>query len=384
MKKFNLKNFCVFLLFFLIFSRGAFALGIHGKQFYKLLYTIYIENKPQGLVFCFDNQNQTIEVLGRVIYPSQKVNERGYTASKWAKPSAVAATSVNAIHIKTGDNTLEAKGVVFSIIPIQMLNPPANYNSFFSPDSSIYVDINAGTKIFGGLQSPFVGNPVYYKRGISDAELLEEDYVPEIGDVIIIQVLCPEILPKSIVFENKEGGLVKAVYFGDQEEIIGQVTKPVKGVGRFVGTRYSSIGRIRANHSGVIDISTSRIDNVGGFQIIPFKHSQSSEMANALLLTQWMIVAPIEGKEEFLEGMPPLFSGYLRPLYIESTLEENDWINKALERYLVDVKIEGSDFWWPMPLLELDPDTSKPLPDWSFNALSNVTHIRIIFPFELM
>ncbi len=361
----------------------AVSLGIHGKEYFRERHRIVIENEPSGRIFAVKDNGTTWEAIGRVLYPCQKINPRGYTASKWAKPSAVAATAVNAIHIKTGDNTLEAKGMVFSLVPFEMVNPPGYYSSFLSPDSSIYTDIKAGTSIFGEEYSPFVGNPVYFQRGATaETVLLNEEFVPMAGDRIIIRVLEPFVPPKAVVFENREGGNVLLVMSGDQEQVIGEVLKPVHGVGRFQGTKYAGVGRIRANHTGVIDISTSPVNKTGGFQIIPSNHALSPEMGNASRLTQWMVVAPVPGQEEFLEGMPPLFSNYLRPVYSDVALESSGWLNDVLRRYIVDVKIRGSNSWQPMPEFDIDPDPKKALPAWTADAISDVTHIRIFFPVE--
>ncbi|MFA5103790.1 MAG: hypothetical protein WC527_01250 [Candidatus Margulisiibacteriota bacterium] len=370
------------VLLFLFAAQTSFSLGIYGKDYFRPSHTILIENEAGGRVMAVKNKSTTWEILGKVIYPCQQINPRGYTASKWAKPSAVAATAVNAIHIKTGDNTQEAKGVVFSVVPLEMLNPPSYYNSFLSPDSSIYTDIKAGNSIFGGVYSAFVGNPVFFERGTAEALLLNEDYVPKLGDRIIINVLKPFIYPRAIIFENREGGAAKVIFGAGQEEIIGEVQKPVEGVGRFQGTQYVSPGRIRANHTGVIDVSTSPINKIGGFQIIPSAHALSDEMEKASKQTQWMVIGPVPGREEFLEGMPPLFSNYLRPVYLDLDLDSKSWMNDLLARFLVDVKLKGSDKWQPMPIFYIDPDLRKPLPEWTVDAIADVTHIRILFPVD--
>ncbi len=370
------------VLFFFGFPTVSSA-EFTGPGYLRELYTIIIENEPSGRILAIQNKGATFEVLGSVIYPCQKVNPKGYTASKWAKPGAVAATAVNAIHIKTSDNTSEAKGMVFSLVPFEMASPPSNYNSFLSPDSSIYTSIRSGTYIFGGKYSPFVGNPVFVQRATSEAVLIWDDYVPELGDRIIIKVLKPLSYPRAIVFENREGGVAKVVFGAGQEQIIGEVLKPVRGVGRFQGTKYSSVGRIRANHTGVIDISTSPVNKTGGFQIIPSNHALSQEMGNALKLTQWMIVGPVPGQESFLEGMPPLFSSYLRPVYTNLDLGSPEWVNEILSRFIVDVKFKDADKWRPMPAFDIDPDLKKPLPSWTADALSDIAYIRILFPVDM-
>jgi len=55
-----------------------------------------------------------------------------------------------------------------------------------------------------------------------------------------------------------------ALHAGGGREFLGLVLKPVFGVGRLEGTKWA--GRIRANHPGVICVSTSREGKVGDFK----------------------------------------------------------------------------------------------------------------------
>ncbi|MCX5749523.1 MAG: hypothetical protein NTZ10_04710 [Candidatus Saganbacteria bacterium] len=345
------------------------------------IYRISVENRQNGIVAVSRDGGNSWEAVGKVLYPCQKVNRDGYTASKWASVGAVAATAVNAIHIRTGTNTEEGKGVVFSIIPADMLNPPEYYNSFLSPDSSIYTNIPAGTSIFGGDFAPIVGNPVSYIDEFKEIKEITEGYVPNIGQTIIISVIRPVSYPRAIIFENKFGGKIRIDYGGDEESVIGEVLKPVQGIGRFQGTQFADVGRIRANHTGVIDVSTSPMGRVGGFQIIPSRHGMSPEMLNARIMTQWMVIGPTSIFGKTLEGQPPLFSLYLQPRYKPMDLDSKTWSEDLLKRFLVEVKINDIG-WQPMPRLWIDPDLRKQLPDWANTALKNVTHVRILFPVE--
>jgi len=359
---------------------SAAAVSAESPSEKAQLFRIAVENKRGGAVVV-SRFPGTWETVGRVLYPCQKVNEDAYTASKWAQAGAVAATAVNAIHIKTGVNPVNGKGVVFSLVPFDMTNPPEYYNSFLSPDSSIYTDIPAGERIFGGEWAPFVGNPVSYTEGSSEPERLPANYVPKLGHTIVISVERPQSYPRAIIFENKFGGRIYIDYTGSDQRVIGEVLKPVQGIGRFQGTQFSDSGRIRANHTGVIDVSTSPLGKVGGFQIIPSGHGMSSEMINARVLTQWMVIGPTSVFGRSLEGQPPFFSAYLRPRYKPMDLSSKQWYKDLQRRFLVDVKMNGSD-WQPMPRLYLDGDLRKQLPDWASTALKNVTHVRILFPVE--
>lgn len=204
-------------------------------------------------------------------------------------------------------------------------------------------------------------------------------YVPQVGDKIYILVDRPVDYPKEIVFENSFGGKVSITYFNGIEKVIGEVLKPVAGVGRFEGTKYSSAGRIRANHAGVIDVSTSRLGEIGGFQIVPSEHGTGMEYVKAT--TQWMVIGPADINDPAYEGKAPFFKYFIRPAYASTDLDSDGWQKKLLDRFLVEVKVKGSNKWQPMPVHEFDEYyLTGEVPSWANNALQNVTYIRILFP----
>jgi hypothetical protein len=339
---------------------------------------IKIWNLPGGTVEVSSDEGKSWEPAGKVIYPTVKVNPESYFASRWVPDGKVAATSVNALHIKTSTEA-DGAGVIFSILPREFLKKPKAYRSYLSPDSSIYTDIPAGESIFGGGYAPFVGNVVMLSRPAYPVIPIPRGYVPAIGDKIYILVDRPVDYPKEMVFENRFGGKVSITYFNGVEKVIGEVLKPVAGVGRFEGTKYASAGRIRANHAGVIDVSTSRLGEVGGFQIVPSEHGTGMEYVKAT--TQWMVIGPTNINDPAYEGKAPFFKYFLRPAYASSDLEGEDWDKKLMGRFLVEVKIKGSNKWQPMPVYEFDEYyLTGEIPTWANTALSNVTHLRILFP----
>jgi hypothetical protein len=337
-----------------------------------------IVNDYGGEIAASKDGGITWDVLGRVLRYTTQVNRKGYTASKWVPPGHVAATAVNAIHVNVGLNEQDDRGIIFSILPRQFLAPPTQYRSFLSPDSSIYTDIPAGEGIFGGGYAPFVGNPLYLKNADGEFVPIAAAYVPQQGDEIVIVVLKPDRYPLSIEFENQEGGAISMRYADGTQELLGYVIRPVRGVGRFEGALYTGIGRIRANHAGVVDISTSPLGSLGAFQIIPVGHSLSPEMHLAWERTQWMIVGPLNESSALWDGLMPVFYQHIRPDYLPGDLYAADWESRLLERFLVDV--ETGDGWRPMPLRRLAPDPGAPLPDWADMALEEVVRVRILFP----
>jgi hypothetical protein len=338
---------------------------------------VRIVNQVGGEIAVSQDAGKTWERIGSVTQPAQNVDRKAYTAAKWAKIGAVAATAVNAIHIKTDQNAEEDRGVVFSLLPKEF-GQQVGAPSYVSLPSSIVTDLAAGTAIFGGRFSPFVGSPVMIER--EDAlSPIPAGHVPAVGDRLVIIAQQPKSYPCSMVFENRFGGLITLVNCDGTTSLIGQVLKPVVGVGRFSGALYAGIGRIRANHSGVIDVSVSPLGTIGGFQIIPSGHAMSPEMVKARTSTQWMVVGPVCVTDQSFEGLAPLFFGYLRPVYDSADLYADDWETRMLSRFLVEVKSDDGD-WGPVPVFELDPNMNKPLPDWANSALENVTAFRILFP----
>ncbi len=348
-----------------------------------------IVNDSGGEITVSTDGGATWRTVGHVVRYTTRVNTNGYTASKWVPPGHVAATAVNAIHINVGLNRADDRGIVFSLLPREFLASPQVYRSFLSPDSSIYTDISAGHGIFGGGIAPFVGNPVYLLRP-PDRSLtpVTEGYRPAQGDTLAIVILKPDPYPVSIDFENHSGGTVCMVYPDGRRKQLGWVVRPVRGVGRFEGGLYTGIGRIRANHAGVIDVKASPVGYLGGFQIIPFGHSISPEMNLAWERAQWMVVGPVgavgnapsSSDEPLWEGLMPLFYQYIRPDYLPSDLYAPDWEDRLLARFLVDV--QTTDSWRPMPVRELAPSATAPLPGWADEALGEVTKVRILFPLE--
>lgn len=368
-----MKKALLLLLFILLMAAVAAA-----DLSFKEICRIKIWNERNGTVEVSPDEGKSWETLGSVLYPTQKTNPEGFKAAGYVANGKVAATAVNAIHIKTSGEA-GGRGWIFSILPKELAKPAYKYKSYLSPDSSIYTDLSAGEGIFGGGFAPFVGNMVLVSRRGQPVIPIPKGYVPAPGDRIYIIVDQVAKLPKEIVFENRLGGDVTIKYFGEDARVIGRVLRPVGGIGRFEGTRYASAGRIRANHAGVIDVSTSTTGKVGGFQIIPSNHASSVEAA--WNLSQWMIIGPARAADPSLEGKEPFFRYFIRPAFSPADIEEEDWERRLLDRCLVEVKLKGSDKWRPMPVKELDDYyRTGSLPDWAGSALESVAQVRILFP----
>ncbi len=295
--------------------------------------------------------------LGLVIRTPSRTNHPAYTASKWAVPSTVCATAVNAVHMLV--NIEEGRGRIISLVPAVTVAPAATPGAYFA----LYMP--AGTGIFGGF-APLTGSRVTILRDGQESPLTD---TPKTGDTLIIRTALPENPSVYMVdIENRPGGRVIAHYTHSGAKVIARVVRRIAGVGRFGGTVYQNTGRIRASHSGVIDVSTSRRDEVGGLQIMPLKHALTShEMANAWSLTQWMILAPLPGMPD-LEGTAPLFKSALVPgPQLQDKLP--DMLTHYGRKPLVICRRDGGNW-------ERLPEVSGKVDD----GLSDVTHLRIYFP----
>jgi len=317
-------------------------------------YRIQVVNQIDGEIRVSEDGGLNWTRIGQVLVPSNKLSPEGFAASTYGKVGRVAASAVNSMHIKVdqqGD-----KPILFSILPQETMDSGFDPKSYFSSSSSIFTDIPAGTGIFGGRYSPFVGNQVLVGE---EMKPLDNSYLPQAGDLLTIIVEKPDKYPVQMILENKPGGKITVKYLNGETQEIAQVVQRVSGVGRFTGSHYAEVGRIRANHPGVICVSTSPLGKIGGFQIIPSFHA--SHLPYVQSSTQWLVVAPLT-QGNLLEGEPPLFAEFIQPRYLEGKWKEN---------FLVDVRVKDGP-WQSMPrVVGLQPD-----------ALKDVTHVRILFPLK--
>ena len=360
---------------------------------------IRLENRIGGAIKVSRDEGGEWLEIGRVTAPANTVNRHGYNASRWVPDSTVAATAVNAIHVKVTTAATTGYGVIFSIVPAgEVVGAATRQRS-----STIGTDMPPGSGLFGGL-GPCVGGPVYQQSADGVLRQLGPDYEPAEGDVLVLVRPRPEQRVRYIDFENKFGGDITVTYYDGGCEVIGQVLRPVCGVGRFAATKYAAPGRLRVNHAGVIGISTSPVGLVGGFQIIPAIHANDAELWYVKTNTQWMVVGPPTGAPTCV-GTAPLFAGHLYPSYRgdDITGGHKNWLERTLSRLQVLARVGDSD-WELLPRIALDPDAPAglgrpegkrtwhikastdvrdPLPGAAQTALSDLQAIRIVLPREV-
>ncbi|MBR0034585.1 MAG: hypothetical protein IJP54_02805, partial [Synergistaceae bacterium] len=169
--------------------------------------------------------------LGRVIRTPSKTNHPAYTASKWATPSTVCATAVNAVHILV--NIENGRGRIISLVPAVTVAPAAAPGAYFA------LEMPAGTGIFGGF-APLTGSRVTVLRDGQEFPLTD---TPQTGDTLIIRTALPENPAVYMVdIENRPGGRVIA-HTQTGAKVVARVVRRIAGVGRFGGTVYQDVGR---------------------------------------------------------------------------------------------------------------------------------------------
>jgi len=212
-----------------------------------------------------------------------------------------------------------------------------NYAQFYGPVSevasgkTIFTDIPAGTGIFGSAQSFRVGDPLF--RVVTENQTLEpwpDGVGPALGDSLVVVAQAPPTTNWKIEIDNAYNGQVRFYQGKEKPRVIARVFSPVTGSGRFSGTIFQGLGRIRANHPGVICVSTCPVGEEGGFQIVPCFHTNSSNLTYVKRTPVYLVIGPVSTLDQPLEGQYPLYFDTLRP---------GD---------RVDAKVNG--VWGPMPV----------------------------------
>lgn len=300
--------------------------------------------------------------LGKVLALPGKSRYPAYTASAWGIPGFTCASAVNAHHILL--SVEKGKGRTVSLVPSDTVAPAA------TPGTAAVIDGKGGTGLFGAFAPP-AGSPVFIRKQNGETLPPGPNHMPKPGDTLVIPVTLPDSLLMADL-ENRPGGRI-VLYSSSGPSLIGRVVRPLAGTGRFEGTLYQSSGRLRANHPGVIDISTSPYGKIGGFQIVPLKHGNSPEMASMWNMTQWMIITSAHGPD--LAGRAPLFFGNLMPGPVRIDDERAMAGLSLWKRYgmrsLVMCRMDGGP-WRKLPRVQGKND----------QGLRRVTHLRIYFPWD--
>ncbi|MCL2684504.1 MAG: hypothetical protein FWE55_04605 [Synergistaceae bacterium] len=265
------------------------------------MYTIHIpmELRAQAQLIFPDG---TTKDMGRVLAIPTKSRHPGFTASKYGIGGQIIATASNAHHIQI--SVEGGEGRTMSIVPsITFANAPGY-------DTSFVIDGIGGSGLWGEY-SPFAGSPVYVINQVGIPVLFNNMQLFKYATALQVRVYSPENEIEYFEIENKELGRAWYRDANGDDHQFAVVENPVSGTGRFEGTLYQARGMVRANHPGVICVSTCNKREIGGFQIIPLNHTYSAEMQRMRRMHQYIVLRGVNF--ENLTGQAPFFRGYVRP-----------------------------------------------------------------------
>lgn len=274
-----------------------------------------IVNRYFGAISVSRDRGTTWSRVGRVLRPLpgrvHVIGPREFTASDWAPVGAVAASAVNALHLKVAQGDEHA--VIFSLLPAELAERDPS-GSYRDAGASILTDVPAGSTIFGDV-APRVGDGLFLEDGASrDLSPWPAGRAPGIGDRLVLVVADGSAAGAEgrLEIENAWGGEVHWEAAGSRHRV-GRVFRPLSGSGRFGGTAYQEPGRVRANHPGVLCVSTSPRGETGGFQIVPSFHAGDPSLGYVATTSAYLVVGPAGADDPGLEGRFPLYLGCFRP-----------------------------------------------------------------------
>lgn len=282
-----------------------------GRESHRILFV----NEEKGPVKISLDDGKTWRQIGQIIMPIRgiihEVLDYEFTASDWAPVGSVAASAVNAIHIKSGQGNGHA--FVFSIHPREVYESSATL-TYYTPDSAIYtsISVTANNTIFSGKLAPHVGDPIFKMNEKGDLIPWKSKDILQVGERFVIVVNEPDRKIEYVEFNNHWGGLVQ-MKENNTDITVARVYRPVQGCGRFGGSLYQDVGLLRANHPGVICVSTSPYGVLGGFQIIPNFHANSDSLNYVVGNMAYMVIGPVDSKQGWLEGTFPFYNRLFRP-----------------------------------------------------------------------
>ncbi len=293
--------FCALLCVSLFGFAAPLAASIYRSEDpERLMFKIYLplEVGAQAKILFPDGRE---EEIGRVLASPKGGKHPGFTASKYGIGGQIIATAANTHHIQI--SVEDGAGRTMSIIPMR------TYVAASGSDSSFVIEGEGGIGLWGRY-APHVGSPVYIINKIGVPILFENEQLFKFATAVEIRVYEPEGAPEFLEVENRPQG---RIWYRDEtgDHDFGIVEQSVSATGRFEGTVYEGRGMVRANHPGVICISTSERGRVGGFQIVPRSHTFSQELQKTRRMTQYIVVRGMEFED--LTGEWPFFRGVVRP-----------------------------------------------------------------------
>jgi hypothetical protein len=265
-----------------------------------LMFTIHIPAEPGEQAKVIFPDGQSIDA-GKVRGVPIKSRYPGFTASKYGIGGQVIASAANAHHIQVSVESGEGRTI--SLIPSETFVAASGMGTSFVVEG-------VGGAGLWGRYAPFVGSPVYIINQVGVPVLFNNMDLFKYARAIEIRVYRPDDEIEYIEIENKEGGLAW-YHDGEGDHQFAVVESGVTGTGRFEGSLYQSLGKVRANHPGVICVSTTNKYDIGGFQIVPLTHTYSKELQKTRRMSQYIVLRGVDFED--LTGHAPFFREFIRP-----------------------------------------------------------------------
>jgi hypothetical protein len=329
----------------------------------KRMFAVLIENVPDGKVWLIHNSER--KEIGEVATPGKFASRASddfwqshYLSSQNKSKGCVSLASTNGISVRCGpnrqydptkpDNWMASE---FKIVPF----------TTEVIDSTIAVSSPGGYDLFNDW-SPYAGNPVYAfdKGSWRPIDQYFADPTRQLPEKILIDVLRPTKRIKYIEFENwavgdvvngikmSEPGKVVVMEENDTSQQIAKVLERVATSLPIAGTEYSRLGQISNTDGGILELSTVKWTGKnsdefrGGVQITSINHAkymkQNLGIEDYIGKGKRMIIGPTSSYNEDLktsyvnetgltneplEGLPPIFSGYLRCYFDPGNFEDS-------------------------------------------------------------
>ncbi|MDR1020205.1 MAG: hypothetical protein LBL73_05555 [Synergistaceae bacterium] len=303
------KPIKLYILFALVFAVALQFFAHSGPA----SASVYLKENPELLMFTI-HVPMTIGEQARVVFPDgesvdvgkvrgvpTKSRYPGFTASKYGIGGQVIATAANAHHIQV--SVENGEGRTISLIPSETFVAASGMGTSFVVEG-------IGGEGLWGKYAPFVSSPVYIINKVGVPVLFNSMELFKYATALEIRVYRPGDEIDYIEIENREGGLAW-YHDGKGDHQFAVVESGVTGTGRFEGSLYQSRGKVRANHPGVICVSTTNKFDIGGFQIIPLTHTYSKEMQKTRRMKQYIVLRGVDFED--LTGHAPFFRGFIRP-----------------------------------------------------------------------
>jgi Big-like domain-containing protein len=328
-----------------------------------------------------------IRIMNQVGGPVEVSADRGGLWEQVGKVTRAAVAAAIASNVITAAPTSTVAGVTPEQVLIRLPASKGQPRSLrilatgeTANNASIATDIPSRGALFRYFAPP-IGSQVTLDRD-GGAEPLPADYLPRLGDRLLIRVSEPAAGdPPTLTIENKVGGEVVLMATGGIPQVLARVKQPVRGIGRYAGTERCASGSVLSWSPTAVLVSTAGrvrkvdgdgqpVEERGGFVIQPAEPALQGGTHPA---SQLLLEALPEGQTR-----PVVSSFFVLP----APLSTGDPLDSRPTR--VEVRIDNGE-WEPLPDLRGpmdEADTVKALRQALGGGESiklGITHIRFLF-----